>query len=146
MDFYDLQVGDEVATIPYDHLGVDRGPTIYKIVRRTDKTAWAEHGEYDISFRLKDGQIIGKERGRVRRIDDEIRRQAASAQKREELRDVIYNLDKLDELRRDLKPNFVDRLYAALMPFTEEVSHAWRGSTAFSEVDKFVELSKKRRY
>lgn len=133
MDFSDLQVGDEVATIPYAHLGVDRGPTIYKIVRRTDKTAWAEHGEYDISFRLRDGQILGKDRGKVRRVDDEIRRQATSAQKREVLRDLIYNLDKLAELRRDLKPEFVDRLYAALSPFK-------------AEVEQLVELSKKRRY
>jgi hypothetical protein len=54
MDFSDLQVGDEVATVNYDHLGVDRGPTVYQIVRRTDKTAWAQHNNYEIATAFRE--------------------------------------------------------------------------------------------
>jgi len=45
----------------------------------------------------------------------------------------VFELDRLDVLRRDLKPEFVDRLYVALSPFK-------------AEVEQLVELSKKRRY
>ncbi len=130
-NFSDLKVGDEVALIFHEHFGIDRGPSILKINKITEKMAWAEGGGMDISFRRSDGKII--KGGRVQRVTDKIRRRAASAEKRNELRDIVYHLDKVDELRRDQNHEFVDRLHAALAPFAEEI-------------EQLYQLSQKRRY
>ncbi len=130
-NFSDLKINDEVALIFRENFGVDKGPSILKINKITEKMAWAEGGGMDISFRRSDGKII--KGGRVRRVTDEIRRQAASAKKRDELRDLVYRLDEVDDLRRDQNHEFVDRLHAALSPFAEEI-------------DRLYQLSQKRRY
>lgn len=94
--------------------------------------AKASFGGSEISFRRDDGRVV-KTYTKVVPVDDKIRRLVELADKRSALRDITYKIDQLDVLQRNTDPDFVDRLYAALMPFSEEV-------------DQLIELSNKRRY